>query len=153
MARIKKIEHGDRLDIVGHLDELRTRVIVSVAALVVAIGLTFWQNHLVLQIVNVPLNGKKLLTLGVAEPFTTTLTLSAYAGLLLALPVVLYQLYAFILPAFNKSEKKVALPLMLMVPVLFVAGAAFAYFVVIPAALQFLLHFNADQFQTQLRAK
>jgi sec-independent protein translocase protein TatC len=153
MARIKKIDHGDRLELVGHLDELRTRIIVSVAALVVAIGLTFWQNHLVLRIVNMPLHGKQLLTLGVAEPFTTTLTLSAYAGLLLALPVVLYQLYAFILPAFNRSEKKVALPLMLMVPVLFVLGAAFAYFVVIPAALQFLLHFNADQFQTQLRAK
>jgi sec-independent protein translocase protein TatC len=61
--------------------------------------------------------------------------------------------YAFVLPAFNRSEKKVALPLMLMVPVLFVAGAAFAYLVVVPAALQFLLHFNADQFQTQLRAK
>src|ERR1700712_173522 len=153
MARIKKIEHGDRLNLVGHLDELRTRVVVSVAAFVVALGLCFWQNHLILQLVNVPLHGKKLLTLGVAEPFTTTLSLSAYAGLLLALPVVLYQLYAFILPAFNRTEKKVALPLMLMVPVLFVAGAAFAFFVVVPAALQFLLHFNADQFSTQLRAK
>jgi sec-independent protein translocase protein TatC len=153
MARIRKIEHGDRLNLVGHLDELRTRVVVSVAAFVVALGLCFWQNHLILQLVNIPLHGKKLLTLGVAEPFTTTLTLSAYAGFLLALPVVLYQLYAFILPAFNRTEKKVALPLMLMVPVLFVAGAAFAYFVVVPAALQFLLHFNADQFQTQLRAK
>ncbi|MEA2457941.1 MAG: sec-independent protein translocase protein TatC [Thermoleophilaceae bacterium] len=153
MARIRKIEHGDRLNLVGHLDELRTRVVVSVAAFVVALGLCFWQNHLILQLVNIPLHGKKLLTLGVAEPFTTTLTLSAYAGFLLALPVVLYQLYAFILPAFNRTEKKVALPLMLMVPVLFVGGAAFAYFVVVPAALQFLLHFNADQFQTQLRAK
>jgi sec-independent protein translocase protein TatC len=153
MARIKKIDHGDRLALVGHLDELRTRVVVSVAAFVVALGLCFWQNHLILQVVNLPLNGKKLLTLGVAEPFTTTLTLSAYAGFLLALPVVLYQLYAFVLPAFNKTEKKVALPLMLMVPVLFMAGAAFAFFVVVPAALQFLLHFNADQFQTQLRAK
>jgi sec-independent protein translocase protein TatC len=153
MARIKKIDHGERVELVGHLDELRTRVVVSVAAFAVALGLCFWQNHLVLEIVNLPLDGKQLLTLGVAEPFTTTLTLSAYAGFLLALPVVLYQVYAFVLPAFNRSEKKVALPLMLMVPVLFVAGAAFAYFVVVPAALQFLLQFNADQFQTQLRAK
>jgi sec-independent protein translocase protein TatC len=67
--------------------------------------------------------------------------------------VVLYQAYAFVLPAFSRGERRVALPLMLMVPVLFVAGAAFAFFVVVPAALQFLLHFNADQFQTQLRAK
>ncbi|MEA2467717.1 MAG: sec-independent protein translocase protein TatC [Thermoleophilaceae bacterium] len=153
MARIKKVQHGERVDLTGHLDELRTRVLVSVAAFGVALGLCFWQNHLVLSIVNVPLGGKELITLSPTEPFTTTLTLSMYAGILLALPVVLYQLYAFVLPAFNRSEKKVAVPLMLMVPVLFVAGAAFAFFVVVPAALQFLLHFNADQFQTQLRAK
>jgi sec-independent protein translocase protein TatC len=153
VARIKKVEHGERVALTGHLDELRTRVLVSVAAFGVALGLCFWQNHLILAAVNVPLDGKELLTLGVAEPFTTTLALSAYAAILLALPVVLYQVYAFVLPAFNRSEKKVALPLMLMVPVLFVAGAAFAFFVVVPAALQFLLHFNADQFQTQLRAK
>ena len=153
MARIKKVRHDERVELTGHLDELRTRVLVSVAAFGVALGLCFWQNHLVLSVANLPLSGKQLLTLSPTEPFTTTLTLSVYAGILLALPVVLYQLYAFVLPAFSKSEKKVALPLMLMVPVLFVAGAAFAYFVVVPAALQFLLHFNADQFQTQLRAK
>jgi sec-independent protein translocase protein TatC len=153
VARLRKIEHGERVDLTGHLDELRTRVLVSVAAFGVALGLCFWQNHLVLSIANVPLGGKQLLTLSPTEPFTTTLTLSAYAGILLALPVVLYQLYAFVLPAFSGSERRVALPLMLMVPVLFVAGAAFAYLVVVPAALSFLLHFNADQFQTQLRAK
>lgn len=153
MARFKKIDHGQRLELTGHLDELRTRVLVSLAAFGVALGLCFWQNHLILAAMNVPLDGKRLLTLGVAEPFTTTLTLSAYAGIILALPVVLYQLYAFVLPAFSKTERKVALPLMLMIPVLFVAGAAFAFFVVVPAALQFLLHFNADQFQTQLRAR
>jgi len=153
VARLKKVQHGERVDLTGHLDELRTRVLVSVAAFGVALGLCFWQNHLVLSVVNVPLDGKQLITLSPTEPFTTTLTLSMYAAIMLALPVVLYQLYAFILPAFNRSEKKVALPLMLMVPVLFVAGAAFAYFVVVPAALQFLLHFNADQFSTQLRAK
>jgi sec-independent protein translocase protein TatC len=150
---MRKVQHGERVDLTGHLDELRIRVLVSVAAFGVALGLCFWQNHLILSIVNVPLHGKELLTLSPTEPFTTTLTLSMYAGILLALPVVLYQAYAFVLPAFSKGEKKVALPLMLMVPVLFVAGAAFAYFVVMPAALQFLLHFNADQFQTQLRAK
>jgi sec-independent protein translocase protein TatC len=153
MARFRKIDHGERLELTGHLDELRTRVLVSLAAFGVALGLCFWQNHLILAAVNVPLHGKRLLTLGVAEPFTTTLTLSAYAAIIIALPVVLYQLYAFVLPAFGPGERRVALPLMLMIPVLFVAGAAFAFFVVVPAALQFLLHFNADQFQTQLRAR
>ena len=150
--RARKVAHGERLELTGHLEELRTRVFVSLAAFGVALGLCFWQNHLVLSVVNVPLRGKELITLGVTEPFTTTLTLSAYAGILLALPVVLFQAYSFVLPAFSPGERRVALPLLLMVPLLFVGGAAFAYFVVVPAALSFLLHFNADQFQTQLRA-
>src|SRR3954447_7141331 len=153
MPRVKKVSHGQRVPLTGHLDELRIRVLVSVAAFGVALGLCFWQNHLVLSVVNIPLDGKELITLSPTEPFTTTLTLSAYAGILLALPVVLYQLYAFVLPAFSGSERRIALPLMLMVAVLFVAGAAVAYLIVVPAALSFLLHFNTDQFQTQLRAK
>ena len=77
--------------------------------------------------------------------------LSFYAGILLALPVLLYQAYAYVLPAFKPSERRVVLPLLLMVPVLFVAGAVFAYFVILPAALNFLLGFNADQFNIQIR--
>ena len=67
--------------------------------------------------------------------------------------MLLYQLYAFIIPAFGKREKKVVAPLIAMVPVLFVRGRVFAYFVVMPAALEFLLNFNADQFQTEIRAR
>ena len=79
--------------------------------------------------------------------------LSAYAALLISLPVILYQLYAFILPAFSPSEKRVALPLLLLVPVLFIAGVVFCYFVVLTPALDFLLNFNADEFNTQVRAR
>jgi sec-independent protein translocase protein TatC len=146
------IGHDEHLDAVGHLTELRARIFVSLAALVVATGLCLWQNHLVLQAAALPLHGRKLLTFGVTEPFTTTLKLSLYAGIVLALPVILYQAYAFILPAFSPRERRAALPLMLLVPVLFVAGAAFAFALVVPAALTFLLHFNADQFNLQLRA-
>jgi sec-independent protein translocase protein TatC len=150
----RPIGHEDRLTLVEHLDELRTRLIISVAAFAVALGVCFWQNHLLLKIVNDPLGPhRQPITLGPAEPFTTTLTVSAYFAILLVMPVVLYELYAFILPAFSPTERKVALPLLLMVPFLFIAGAVFAYFVIIPAALKFLLHFNADQFNTQIRAK
>jgi sec-independent protein translocase protein TatC len=150
----RPVGHEDRLTLVEHLDELRTRIVIAVFAFVVALTLCFWQNHLLLDIINDPLpKGTKPITLSPTEPFTTTLTVSAYAALLIALPVVLYQLYAFILPAFSPTEKKVALPLLLMVPVLFVAGAVFAYFVVVPAALTFLLNFNETQFNTQIRAR
>src|ERR671930_560790 len=119
MARkIRPVGHEDRLSLVEHLDELRTPIILSLVAFGVALGLCFWQNHLLLRIVNDPLNGRKPLTLGVAEPFTTTFTLSAYAAILISLPVLLYQVYAFILPAFTPGERRVALPLLLMVPLI-----------------------------------
>ncbi len=154
MPRIRPIGHEDRLSIVEHLDELRSRLIISVLAFVVAWGLTAWQNHLVLEIVNQPLpDGFKPITLGPAEAFYTTLTNSAYAALVVALPVILYQLYAFVLPAFSPAERRVAFPLLLLVPVLFIAGVVFCYFVVLTPALDFLLNFNADEFRSEVRAR
>ena len=155
MRRIRPISHEDRLSVVDHLDELRTRLIVSVLAFVAAWALTGWQNDLVLEIVNRPLpdNVKEPITLGPGEAFYTTLTNAAYAALLIALPVILYQFYAFVLPAFSPSERKVATPLLLLVPVLFVGGVVFCYFVVLTPALDFLLNFNADEFNTQVRAR
>jgi sec-independent protein translocase protein TatC len=154
MSKFRPVGHEDRLSVVEHLDELRSRIIVSLLAFSVALALCFWQNHLILKIVNHPLGHQhKPTTFGVAEPFTTTLTVSAYAAILIALPVVLYQLYAFVLPAFSPGERRVALPLLLMVPFLFIGGAVFGYFVVIPAALKFLLHFNTDEFRVQIRAR
>ena len=96
---------------------------------------------------------RNLVTLGVTEPFTATITIAFYASLLLALPMLLFQAYAFVLPAFSPSERRVALPLMLMVPVLFIAGAVFGYFVVLQRAVSFLQNFNDDSFDILLQAK
>ncbi|MEA2128735.1 MAG: sec-independent protein translocase protein TatC [Solirubrobacteraceae bacterium] len=96
---------------------------------------------------------RNLVTLGVTEPFTATITIAFYASLLLAMPMLLFQAYAFVLPAFSPGERRVALPLMLMVPVLFIAGAAFGYFVVLERAVQFLQNFNDDSFDILLQAK
>jgi sec-independent protein translocase protein TatC len=98
-------------------------------------------------------NARKLVTLGIAEPFTATITIAFYAALLLAMPFLLYQAYAFILPAFSPKERKVAVPLMLMVPVLFVCGVLFGYFVVLQRAVGFLQNFNDDSFDILLQAK
>ena len=151
---MKPVRHEDQLSVVDHLDELRSRLVVAVAAFVVAFGLTTWQSDLVLEILNAPLpGGQQPITLGPTEPFITTLKNAAYAALLLTLPVVLYQAYAFFVPAFSPKERKVVAPLLLMVPVLFIAGVVFCYLVVLPPALDFLLSFNASEFNTQLRAK
>lgn len=153
--RVKAVDHEDRLTLVEHLDELRARMIVCIAVFGVALALCFWQNHLLLEIASGPLpdEHEKLLTFGITEPFTTTLTVSVYGAIVLSLPILLYQLYAYVLPAFSRSERKVIMPLLLLFPFLFVAGISFAYFVVMPAAVGFLLNFNDSQFNVQVRAR
>ena len=153
MSKLRPVGHEDRLSLVEHLDELRTRILVSLAALGVAFGLCYWQKDRVLEILNEPLDGRQPITLSPVEPFLTTLTVVAYAAILIALPVILYQLYAFILPAFSPTERRVALPLLLLVPFLFVGGVVFAYLVVLSPAIDFLLSYNADDFRTELRAR
>lgn len=150
----RPVDFEDRLTLVEHLDELRSRIIFSLAFFGVVLALCFWQNHALLDIANEPLpEGRTPITFGVAEPFTTTLTVSAYAAILISLPVLLFQAYAFVLPALSPREKKVILPFMLMAPVLFVCGVVFAYFVVVPAAAEFLLNFNENQFNIEIRAR
>jgi sec-independent protein translocase protein TatC len=153
--RVRAVSHEDRLTLVEHLDELRSRLIVCIFVLGVALALCFWQNHLLLEIAQHPLpdDHDQLITFGVTEPFTTTLTVSAYGAVVLSLPIVLWQLYAYVLPAFSQNERRTILPILLLFPVLFVAGLAFAYFVVMPAAVNFLLNFNDGQFNIQLRAR
>ncbi|MCW2954295.1 MAG: Sec-independent protein translocase, TatC subunit [Conexibacter sp.] len=220
---LKPIAHDDRLSVVDHLDELRTRLIICVVTLVVVGGVCFWQNGPLLNFLNKPLKdstnqstkgngrlaqaaqaqttvrsgfvamdtitralqadpaisaatkqalaqqGPRLaaaaaalprttpkrvpITTGVGEPFTATLTVVAYFALLFSLPLILYQAYAFLLPAFSPRERKVAMPLMLMVPVLFVAGVAFGYYLVLPPAISFLQNFNNTNFDVLIQAK
>jgi sec-independent protein translocase protein TatC len=142
------------LTLVEHLDELRSRIIVSLAAFGVAFALCFWQDQLMLDIFNWPLpSDQELITLSPTEPFFTTVEISAYGAMVLSLPIILYQVYAFVIPAFSPQEKRVVYPYVIAMPILFVAGIAFAYFVVMPAAISFLLNFNEASFNTQLRAK
>jgi sec-independent protein translocase protein TatC len=150
---MRAAKFDEQLTLVEHLDELRNRIIVSAAVLVVACGLCFWQNHLLLHIANEPLpSGIKPFTLGVTEPFMQTLKISIYAGILISLPVLLYQAYAFVLPALKPTERRVVLPFLILVPVLFIMGVVFSYFVVVPAATKFLLNYNQTEFNIQVRA-
>ena len=112
MARLRPVDFEDRLTLVEHLDELRTRIIISIVAFSVAFALCFWQNSRLLDIANAPLPGDRTpITFGVAEPFTTTVTISAYAALVISLPVILYQAYAFVLPALTDPREARRRPL------------------------------------------
>ena len=217
---LRPIGHEDRLSIVDHLDELRSRLIICGIALAVTFAVCFYFNQSLLKVLNralpaVPnttqnhvsgLTGdnvkeskawrqvaaaaaalaqsanqsaadrahfqqlsqgataaaealpqsvpKRLpVTLGVGEPFTTSLTVAAYFALLFALPVLIYQGYAFVIPALNPDERKVAFPVMAAAPALFLMGVAFAYFIVLPPAVHFLQGYNSEQFDIYVQAK
>jgi sec-independent protein translocase protein TatC len=220
MARVfRPIGHEERLSVVDHLGELRSRLIVCALAVAVVFGLCFWQNQHLLHLLNQPLpaatqsaghlNGlpahtakasqdlartasdlgalaeshtqsphdrallaaaaanlnraahdfpstapKRLpITLGPAEPFTTTLTVSFYFAILLSLPLLLYEAYAFLLPALTRSERRVALPVMTMAPALFIAGVVFAYLEVLTPAIHFLQGYNSQNYDNLIQAK
>ncbi len=154
MARGGAVDHEDRLTLVEHLDELRTRIIISIAAFGVAFAVCFWQDNLMLEIANWPLpSGTVPITLSPTEPFFTTVEVSAYGAAILSLPVILYQVYAFVIPAFSPAEKEVVRPYLIAMPLLFIAGVAFSYFLVVPAAIKFLLNFNEANFEIQVRAR
>jgi len=217
---LRPVGHEDRLSVVDHLDELRTRLMVCGAALVVVFGICFWQNQPLLKLLNSPLPSsaqtaanhlsgltsdsvkesrdlagtaaafkrlalssdlslqdralfelaagrlqdaarvlpqstpKKLpITIGVGEPFTTTLTVCAYFALLFTLPVLLYEAYAFVIPALSPHERRMAVPIMLAAPVLFLIGVAFAYLIVLPPAVRFLQGYNSSNFDALVQAK
>ena len=92
-------------------------------------------------------------TIGVTEPFLTTLTVASYSALLLTLPLILFHIFAFVLPAFTPREQKVALPVMLAAPVLFIAGVAFGFFLAMPRAISFLQNYNDGQFDILVQAR
>jgi len=237
MTVVRPVGHEDRLSLIEHLDELRTRLIVCIAIFITAFSICYWQNHWLLRTINKPLQstqnldgkkrsqdpleesarfqirsgaaqkqtaaalrttsnamaglasqpnlkpavraqliaaqrqlaqaavaqaaaaaavptnrGRQPITLGVTEPFVTTFTVAGYAALLLSLPFILWQAYAFVLPAFSPAERRVALPLMIMVPFLFLCGVAFGYFVALPRAINFLQNFNDQSFDILIRA-
>ncbi len=221
---IRAVGHEDRLSLVDHLDELRSRLMICGAVLAVAFGFCFWQNHELLRILNKPLTtqtekqvkkgegtvgqavlaqeaivrtaedtsralerlaapasglsattraqlgplatklqkdisrvprkpqGDKPVTLSVGEPFTQTLTVAFYFALIIALPVILFELFGFILPALKPNERRATLPLLTAVPALFLVGVAFGYFVVLPAAVRFFVNFNAGEFNNLVQA-
>lgn len=154
MGKIRPINPDEELSLVEHLDELRTRLIVVLLSFVVVGGICFWQNNAILEVVNRPLpDGMIPATFGVSEAFMSTLTVSMYAALIILMPLIVYQVYAFVIPAFTDAERRVALPVMLIAPLLFIAGVVFGYFVVLPPAINFLLGFNEEQFNMLVRAR
>ena len=149
----RRLDHGEEATLVEHLDELRSRLIIALFAIIPLFVLTFVFHEQIMEWLTGPLpNDKKLVTLGVTEPFTTSVKVSMIAALALALPIVLWQAWAFFAPAVQPHFERVVLVLVLLATVLFVAGVAFMYTVVLPRALDFLTSYDANLYNIQIRA-
>ena len=151
----RRLRHGEEATLVEHLDELRSRIFVSLGALVVGFAVAFVFHRHLLHWLNVPLPAGRgnPITLGVAEPFLTAMKVSLMAGFALALPVVLWQLWSFLAPAVEQHAERMVLVFVLFATALLVAGVAFGYWIVLPKAIQFLTNFDQHQFNIQIRAK
>jgi sec-independent protein translocase protein TatC len=150
----RRARPDESLSLPEHLSELRTRLIVSVLALVIAFIGMYAVHDRLLDILTWPLpdDADQLITLSPTEPFFTVLKVSFWAAILVALPVWLYQVYAFVIPAVADQSRRVTLAVVAALSGLFMAGVAFGYLVVLPVALNFLVGFGGENFNSQLRA-
>jgi sec-independent protein translocase protein TatC len=151
----RRLHHGEEATLVEHLDELRARLLIALVALAVGGGVAFGFHKTLLNWLRAPLPEahEKLTTFGVTEPFLTSLRVSFYAGFALALPVLLWQLWGFLAPAFEEAHQRVVAGFVALATVLFAGGMVFAYFVVLPPALRFLTNYDDEIFNIQIRAR
>ena len=149
----RRLHHGEEATLVEHLDELRSRLIISLFALAPAFGLTFAFHEKIMEWLTGPLpNDKELVTFGVTEPFTTSVKVSLIAAIAIALPVLLWQAWAFLAPAVDPHFQRVVLTLVGFATALFACGVVFMYYVVLPRALDFLTSYDEELYDIQVRA-
>jgi sec-independent protein translocase protein TatC len=155
MSRLpRRLAHGEEASLVEHLEELRTRLIISLGSVVVLFILTYAFHDTIISWLSKPLpDDTKPITLSPTEPFTTSFNVAFYAAIALAIPVLVWQLWSFLAPAFDVHHQKTVVRLVIVATVLLAIGMAFAYWVVLPTAIPFLLNFDSDLYNAQVRAK
>jgi sec-independent protein translocase protein TatC len=151
----RRLSHGEEATLVEHLGELRARLIVALSALAVGFIVAYVFHGHLLEWLNRPLPAhlRKPITFSPIEPFTTSVWVSLYAGLLLALPIVLWQLWSFLAPAFEEHRQRSMATMVGFATVLAIGGVAFGYFVILPPAIHFLTSYDSSHFNIQIRAK
>lgn len=158
MADERKESTAAEMPFLDHLEELRWRIIWSLLALVVGVGVAFFlmMQFDVLTMLEAPilpfLGGKKLVFTHPGDPFSIVLNVSIVIGVALALPVILYQLWSFVAPALYRHEKRVALGVFFFAVFLFLGGAALAWFTVLPLALPWLMDFGGSALEPMITA-
>lgn len=149
----RRLDHGEEATLVEHLEELRSRLIIALVAIIPIFLVTFAFHEQIMAWLTGPLDDdKKLVTLGVTEPFTTSVKVSLIAALAFALPVILWQAWAFFAPAVQPHFERIVLVLVVAATTLFIVGVLFMYYVVLPRALHFLTSYDAELYDIQIRA-
>jgi sec-independent protein translocase protein TatC len=151
----RRLRHGEEATLVEHLGELRARLIVSLLALAVGFAVAYGFHGRILHWLNKPLptDLRKPVTFSPIEPFTTSIWVSLWAGLLLALPIVFWQLWAFLAPAIEEHRQRSIAVLVVFATVLGLGGVAFGYFVILPPAIHFLTNYDSSHYHILIRAK
>lgn len=156
MGRLpRRLGYGEEATLVEHLEELRWRIFIVLGALIVTTIVAFAFHTHILDWLNHPLphDHRKPVTLGVAEPFIVSLTVSVYAGFLLALPIILWQVWAFFAPAFDAGSEHRVLGLVVAATALGLTGLAFGYFILLPRAVGWLTNYDTAQFHNLIQAR
>ncbi|MDQ3777895.1 MAG: twin-arginine translocase subunit TatC [Actinomycetota bacterium] len=149
----RRLSYGEEATLVEHLDELRSRLIICMLALGAAFPVAFYfHEELIELLIELLPEDRRLVTLGVAEPFTTALKVSFYASAALAFPVLVWQTWSFLAPAVQEERQRVVARFVALATVLFAGGMAFAYFVILPRALDFLTQYDEQLYDIEIRA-
>jgi sec-independent protein translocase protein TatC len=151
----RRLGHGEEAPLDEHLEELRQRLFVIMGAVVVGTIVAYIFHNHVLDWLNRPLpaNNDKPVTLGVTEPFSVTITVCVYAGIVLASPVVLWQLWGFFAPAFDRRAERKVLVLAVAAGLLAAAGIGFGYAILLPRAIHWLTNYDTAHFTHLIQAK
>ena len=149
----RRLSYGEEATLVEHLEELRNRLIVCLIALGAAFPIAYiFHDRLIEALIELAPDDKPIITIGVAEPFTMALKVSFYASLALAFPVLVWQAWSFFAPAVQERSQRVVARFVALATLLFAGGMAFAYFVLLPRALDFLTNYDDNLYNVQIRA-
>jgi sec-independent protein translocase protein TatC len=151
----RRLRHGEEATLIEHLGELRARLVIGLLSLAAGFVVAYaFHAHLIRWLEDaLPRERRHLVTFGVAEPFITSVTVSLYAGFVLALPIILWQIWAFFAPAFGEGTQRAIAGLVGFAAVLAAGGILFGYFVALPASVRFLTNYDTNLYNIQIRAR
>jgi len=152
MAQRKKKMTDDKQPFLGHLEELRKRLVICAIAIGIGFGISYifakqLFSYLVLPLTKVLPDDSRLIFTNLPEMFIAYIKVALVAGIILAIPIIFYQLWMFLAPALFKKEKKYIIPFVLFSSILFAVGALFGYLVVFPYGFKFFVSFATEDIQ------